>query len=139
MKRRAALALPMVLFVVTAAAMSYSYFSDAYYPYLAMPPDRRMGHNRAGVLASALSIAALELAIYLALIRPWKRRPPLGGLILAALLGIAWSAVSLLLTLDAGGVLFVHFFWVLGLDLLVLRACVVRVVESLRAARAGRR
>jgi hypothetical protein len=52
--------------------------------------------------------------------------------VLAALLALPWTLAALFATLHAGGIFFVHFFWCVGLDVLVAYALTTAFFHWLR-------
>jgi hypothetical protein len=87
------------------------------------------GHNSEGILAVVLPLTVVELAVALAILRPasYHAAWPRAGA--AFLVFAAWSVVSLMATMHAGGVLALHALWVLALAL----GCLVATIWSLLA------
>jgi len=105
---------------------------DALDPYdPSLVGTAQYGHNSEGILAFVLPLTVVELAVALAILRPasyhasWLRAGA------AFLVFAAWSLVSLMATMHAGGVMALHALWVMALAL----GCFVAMVWSLLARR----
>ncbi|GAC1351809.1 MAG: hypothetical protein NVSMB1_08440 [Polyangiales bacterium] len=103
--------LPM-LWAVTALLMVRSHLADPFDP--AVFADHPYGHNRDGDLVSGLSVTLLELAVALAILRPWSCHRSWGRSVVALVGFLPWSAFSLLLCMHAGKIYSLHFLWLAG-------------------------
>jgi hypothetical protein len=118
---------------LTALAMVVNYRLDPFDP--ALEGTRRYGHNYAGALGTGLLFVGIELAVLIAVLRPWSYCRSwvrsLGGLVLL----VPWTLISLVLSMHSGGVILLHGMWLL---LLVVVLTVGLVWSGIAAARARR-
>lgn len=105
---------------------------DALDPYdPSLEGTAQYGHNSEGVLGLVLPLTVVELVVALAILRPASYRASWLRAGAAFLVFAAWSVVSLLATMHAGGVIALHALWVMALAL----GCLVAMVWSLIARR----
>jgi hypothetical protein len=114
--------------VLTLGFMALDYWRD--------PPDpsrhgtAAYGHNGAGALAMGITLLLIEAAALCAILRPWSYRRSWGRALSALALFSVWAAVWVVLTMHTGGVLMVHFLWLVA----VLAGLFVPVIVSAVAA-----
>lgn len=106
--------------------------------YLGDPPDpsregtAAYGHNHAGALVDGLLWSASEVVILYAILRPWSYRRSWGRAAGALALLLPWTAMSMVLTMHAGGVVVLHFLWLACCCVGALGLLVLRGVDALR-------
>lgn len=87
-------------------------------------------HDGAGALAAGLAITAVELAVLLAIIRPWSYRRAWWRALGACVLFAPASVVAMVAALHVGAIASLHAFWLFALTGLLA----VATVWSLGAA-----
>lgn len=128
---------PLFVFVAFAAWMVHDWRRDPYDP--ALTGTAAYGHNGEGALGTGLGLCAGELLAFYLLTCPFLvRRPrwffviPLVGLGALA----AWTLLFMVLSMHAGGIIMIHFLWLLVLGALMLVETVISAVSGLLAGRA---
>ena len=102
-------ALLPALWAATAFMMARDWAADPYDPSLVGTSS--YGHNGEGALVDMLAMSAIELAVLVAILRPWSYDRSWGRALLAAALLLPWTAVSMMLSMHAGGIVLLHFMW----------------------------
>lgn len=103
-------ALLPALWAATASLMARDWADDPYNP--ALTDTRRYGHNHEGALVDGLVITLIELAVLLAILRPWSYDRSWGRALVAVALLAPWALVSMVLSMHQGGVVVLHFAWI---------------------------
>ena len=107
------------LWTLTAATMVWSDLSDPFDPTL--EGTHRYGHNPEGALRDGLLASLVELAVLYLILRPWNPAERSWPRVLAALVPLLpWTLFSMLVTMHAGGIVAVHFFWLLAVVLVLV-------------------
>jgi hypothetical protein len=103
-------ALLPALWVATASMMVHDWASDPYDPVLT--GTDRYGHNHESALVDGLVGTLIELAVLIAILRPWSYDRSWGRSLVAAALLAPWTAISMVLSMHQGGIVALHFMWV---------------------------
>jgi hypothetical protein len=114
-----------LLWILFAAAMVLNGLGDPYDP--ARKGTLAYGHNHQGALRDGLLGSLVELALLYVVVQPWKK----GGrtwlrVLVALLLLVPWTLFSGVMCMHAGGIVVIHFLWLL--------AVVVALVGALAAS-----
>src|SRR5688572_6692398 len=128
--------LPLLCLVV-AGLMTRSWLNDPYDPTL--EGTDRYGHNHEGALVDGLGITLVELAVLLAILRPWSYERSWGRAMVAVALLLPWTALSMFLTMHQGGIFVLHWLWLVVVVLVVASALLGSLVASYRRIASGRR
>ena len=115
---------------VTAIAMAISYLRDPYSPL--REDTAAYGHNHEGALWQGLLITAVELVIVGLILRPWSYQRAWWRALGALGLLVPWTLFSALMVMHAGGILAIHFLWVLGLTAATVVVLLWSIVASVR-------
>ena len=118
------------LWVLTAVMMVRDWSDDPYDPLL--EGTRRYGHNSDDALANGLVLTFLELAAFVAILRPWSYDRSWRRALVAVVLLAPWTTLSMVMTMHAGGIAFVHFAWTF-----VVLVGLVGWMETARVTRAA--
>ena len=116
-------ALP-VFWVLTAGLMARDWARD---PYVESR-SRDYGHNHEGALVDGLVFTLVELAVLVAILRPWSYERSWGRALVALALLVPWAGISMISTMHAGGIVVLHFMWI---ALLVLDVGVTFLVSAI--------
>jgi hypothetical protein len=117
-----------LLWLVVAGLMIRSWSNDPYDPTLV--GTARYGHNHEGALVDGLEITLVELAVLLAILRPWSYARSWGRALVALALLLPWTALSMLLMMHQGGILVLHTLWLVVVVILVAGALVRSLIAS---------
>ena len=114
-------ALP-AFWLLTAVMMARDWWNDPYDPRL--EGTDAYGHNSEDALANGLVLTFFELAILVAILRPWSYDRSWGRASIALALLLPWTLLWMLGAMHAGGVFGLHWMWlallVVGLTVTVL-------------------
>jgi hypothetical protein len=111
--------LPM-LWVVTAILMVRDYVHDPYDP--SRQGTSAYGHNHQGALLHGLGLTLIELGVVYMALRPWSYHRSWARSAGALVICLPWTAFSMFMTMHAGGVIALHFFWLTSI-VLILAIC----------------
>jgi hypothetical protein len=92
------------------------------------------GHNDEGALAHGIVMTLVELVVFLVVLRPWGARRSTGRAAAALVLFGAWSVLSLVWVMHAGGIMAIHAVWVVVLAAVALGFFSWSAVASLLSA-----
>ena len=106
---------PVVLFVATLALMYLDWQGDPFDPTL--EGTRRYGHNDEGVLGDMALLASAELVVLYLVLGPGSAGRGVGRAIAALLLFAPWTLFSMFMTMHAGGIVALHWLWLMVVDL----------------------
>jgi hypothetical protein len=79
------------------------------------PSASAFGTNWPGDVAHVALFGAVEVAVLIAIMRPWSYRRSWGRAALAAILFAAYGLFTLLVGMHAGSILGIHALWLLAL------------------------
>lgn len=116
---------------LTAVMMVRDWLDDPYDPQL--EGTRRYGHNSEDALPNGLVLTLVELAILVAILRPWSYDRSWGRALGAVALLAPWTMLSMLMTMHAGGIAFVHFAWTFVVLVGLVVALVVSAISQRRS------
>ena len=105
------LAALLLLAAITMALIAWSYWRDPFDP--ALEGTARYGHNHEGALLQGIGVTAVELAVLVAILRPWSYHRSWQRALGALGLFFPWLLFSAMLTMHAGGVMMFHLLWLL--------------------------
>jgi hypothetical protein len=100
--------------------MARDHVSDPYDPH--RQGTAAYGHNHEGALVQGLILSLIELAVVYLILRPGSYHKSWARAALALVLYVPWTAVSMVMTMHAGGIFTLHFFW-LAVLVLILGIC----------------
>jgi hypothetical protein len=100
-----------LLWLTTVMLMARSWAGDPHDP--ALEGTDRYGHNHDGALADGVVFTVIELAVLLAILRPWSYDRSWGRSLAATVLLLPMTALSMLMSMHAGGIIGLHFTWLL--------------------------
>ncbi len=100
------------LWLIALGLMIYSWLTDPADPTLT--GTDAYGHNSEGSMRQMGLLSATELLILYAIIRPWSFHRSVGRLVLAVALLIPWAITSMAISMHAGGIVAIHFLWVMS-------------------------
>ncbi|MEZ4452543.1 MAG: hypothetical protein R3B09_23970 [Nannocystaceae bacterium] len=123
------------LWFATAALMVRSVLGDPYDP--TRTGTAAYGHNHEGALLEGLVWTFTEMVILYAILRPWSYQRSWGRSLAALALLAPWTALSMVLTMHAGGVVVTHFLWLAILTVIVLVLALTSGFAAITARRAG--
>jgi len=126
-------ALLPALWAATAWMMARDWASDPYDPVLS--GTARYGHNHEGALVDGLVLTLVELAVLVAILRPWSYDRSWGRSLVAVVLLAPWAFLSMVMSMHAGGIVVVHLMWIL---LALVGLVVVFLVSAISVYRAPR-
>jgi hypothetical protein len=98
-----------LLWLTTVILMVRSWAGDPYDP--ALEGTDRYGHNHDGALTDGVVFTVIELAVLLAILRPWSYDRSWGRSLVATMLLLPVTAFSMLMSMHAGGIIALHFTW----------------------------
>lgn len=125
-------ALLPALWAATAWMMTRSWANDPYDP--ALEGTARYGHNGEGALVVGLVITVIELAVLVAILRPWSYHRSWGrSLVAVALLG-PWATISMTLSMHQGGIVIIHSIWIFVALIGLVVAFLVSAISAYRAS-----
>lgn len=113
-------ALP-VYWIVVVGLMTGDWVGDPYPPE--RPYERAYGHNHDGALVDGIALASVELAVLLAILRPWSWDRSWGRTLVALALLLPWTSLLMMMSMHAGGVIVLHTLWLM--TLVVALGCVL--------------
>jgi hypothetical protein len=116
------------MWLVTAFLMVRDDLNDPYNPNL--EGIASYGHNHQGALWQTMLITLLELAVLYAILRPWSYRRSWGRAVAALALFLPVAAFSMLMTMHAGGILSIHFFWLVAVLFVLFGAALSRWIPA---------
>lgn len=122
-------ALPL-LWIITAIAMVVNYLGDPYSPL--REGTAAYGHNHAGALTDGLLFSLAELILVGLILRPWSYRQSWGRAVAAWVAFVPWTLMAMMMTMHAGGVLLIHFVWLLALTTVLTVLMVWTIAASLK-------
>lgn len=123
-----------LLAVLTAGAMIRGWINDPYSP----THDRDYGHNHEGALVQGLCMLAIEIAIAVAILRPWSYCRSWGRALSLSLLLVPWTMLATVAAMHAGSVFTTHALWLWLLTFIVGLMFVVSALASAAAHYASR-
>ena len=103
----------LALWLVFAGWMTVSYLGDPYDP--ALVGTARYGHNGDGALWGGWLASGIEMLVAYVLAQPFRATPWRFGRLVCIAALVPWLLVSLLLSMHAGSVQFVHLAWLVAL------------------------
>ena len=112
---------PGIVFLIFVVFMILDYIYDPF--DASLEGIRVYGHNGEGVLYRAIPASFVELIIFYGIMRPSSWRWTIGRPLIALIPFAPWWVFSMFITMHAGGVVTLHFFWVtlvLGFILLAI-------------------
>lgn len=98
---------------------------------------RGAGWTGGQALRFGLIATSVETAIFCLLTQPWLRRPPKWLIVLpifGVVAGCAWTVISLILIMEAGGVFVYHAAWMVLLTLAMVVEIAIMAVRAWTAA-----
>jgi hypothetical protein len=116
--------MPLVLWAATVTLMVRDDRRDPF--RAALEGTARYGHNHDGALTTGIVLATLEAVVLIGILRPWSYDRSWARAAVALVLWLPWTALSMVFTMHAGGVLLIHFLWLFAL----LCALVVTIIWS---------
>jgi hypothetical protein len=99
-------ALPL-FWALTALLMARDWANDPY-----DPTNDRYGHNHEGALTDGLVMTSVELVVLVAILRPWSYDRSWVRSLVATVLLAPWTMLSMMMSMHAGGIVFIHLFWI---------------------------
>ena len=99
------------------------------------PGDLPNWHNRSGDLPFFLGLMSAELAVLLAVLRPWSYHHSWGRALSAALLITPWLFLGVVVLIHSGGIMVAHVLWLAVTWVALLATTVVSVVRSTAVGR----
>ncbi len=112
--------------------MVRDYLGDPYDPSLV--GSAAYGHNAGGALSLGLGWSFVEMLLMMIILRPWTYRRSWKRAALAVALAVPWCFASMVFTMHGGGVVALHFLWVLALSAI---AMVLAIAGAIAAAVGG--
>lgn len=94
------------------------HLQDPYDPNFRGPPV--YGHNQEGEFLQGFIITLIELGILYMIIRPASFRRSWMRVIGAIALFFPWTLLMIFMTMHGGGILMLHFLWLLVVDLMLI-------------------
>lgn len=91
----------------------------------ALEGTARYGHNHEHALVEGILWTLSELVLLYAILRPWSYRRSWGRALGALALLVPWTGLSMVMTMHAGGIVALHFLWLLLVTLLVAGVLVI--------------
>lgn len=122
-------ALP-AFWTLTAVMMALDWRADPHDP--ALVDTDRYGHNHDGALGDGLVLTLIELAILVAILRPWSYDRSWGRALVAVILLLPWTTLSMMLSMHQGGVVVLHFAWLFLVLVGVFVAFLVSAISAYR-------
>ena len=116
---------PLVLFAAAVALMVHDGRGDPFDPALA--GTARYGHNHEGALQQMVTFAAVELVVLYLVLWPGSDRVWRAGV--ALLLFAGWTAIMLMMLMHAGGIVAVHWMWLVAVDIGLLVVMIARILR----------
>jgi hypothetical protein len=123
-------ALPL-FWALTALLMARDWANDPYDPKL-WGTDR-YGHNHEGALVQGLSFTLVELAVLVAILRPWSYDRSWARALVAVVLLTPWMMLSMLMSMHQGGIVFLHFSWIFFLFVGLVVTFFVSAISAFRS------
>lgn len=100
-------------------------------PFGRSPTHPGYGENMPGDLTAHLLVSAIEVAVLLIVVRPWKDTPAWSRLLIALALFAPWSWLAMMIGMHAGSIDATHTFWRFGIAAGLALACLVSALQSL--------
>jgi hypothetical protein len=122
---------PLLVFGVFAAWMVMDWRRDPYDP--ALTGTRAYGHNGEGSLEYGIGFGMAELVVFYLVTWPFLIRRPRWFFVLPllALLGLAvWAFLNMVLLMHSGGVMAIHFLWLIVLVGMLLTETILSAVTG---------
>jgi hypothetical protein len=112
------------LWAVAAGAMALNSLRDPYDP--AREGTQRYGHNHRGALGEGLVASLVEVAVLYVAVQPWRKDGRTWLRVLAVLVPLVpWTLFSGVLCMHAGGIVAIHFLWLLAVVLVLVGALTI--------------
>ncbi len=109
------------IWALAAAWMVLDGLRDPYDP--ALEGTRRYGHNHPGALREGLLASLVELAVLYVVLQPWRKSGRAWLRVLAMLVPLVpWTLFSGVLCMHAGGIVAIHFLWLVVVVLVLVGA-----------------
>lgn len=121
------------LWLLAVGLMCHDYVKDPYDPTLT--GTAAYGHNGKGALQTMLVLSVVELIVLYLILQPWSYRRSWWRPLLALVLLVPWTFLSMVASMHADGVSVLHWLW-LSVTTIILAACaLVSLVGCVRHRR----
>jgi len=127
--RRFSILGPAILWLLLLALMIQDWVADPYNPGLRS--TAAYGHNQEGALFQGVLWSTMELAVLYVILRPWSFRASWGRVLLALLLFLPWTSVSVMAVMHSGGVFVLHVFWLLVVSFSLIAVALASGLQAL--------
>lgn len=121
---------PLMLGIAAVALMAMDWRDDPFDPSLA--GTRRYGHNHDGALTQMAVWVLIELVVLYVVLGPGSARAQIWRAVVALVIFVPWTLLSLALVMHAGGVVAVHGLWLLVVCVGLVAVLVTRIVARPR-------
>lgn len=128
--------MPFLVFAAFVVWMLLDWRGDPYDP--ALKGTAAYGHNSENALSVGIAFASTELVVFYLLTWPFLIRRPRWFFVLPLLgiVGIAvWAFLSMVFSMHAGGIVAIHFLWVVALGVLLVLETIISAVSGFASAR----
>lgn len=122
-----------ILWVATALLMARDHRNDPYDPR--RQGTSAYGHNHAGALLQGLVLTLVELVVVYLILRPGSYSRSWVRSALALVIYVPWTAVSMFMTMHAGGIFALHFLWLASVVLILGICCVWSGIATVQSRR----